>query len=210
LTDGSTMQEFSIDKLKERLRDSPNDYERSLSMRAWGVAWLVANWRDVPRLATWRLRHFISQNGANGLTRVPRDRLFETTTSGYNRPLTTRASWLELFLVDKTPWVCFFALGGMLLLIVRYRLAGLVIASLCLTPWCVLALLVGYERMVESLISITVWLAVYFVAEMVVLLHGPTSDVKNQGTTAWVNSSSSVVAGRSVNFEPPLPRSFRA
>lgn len=155
-----TNGEFNPDEIQKTLSNSANDYEESRIMLRWAKAWLFANRSDLPRLFVWRLKHFVSQNGASGLTKVPRDRLFARPTVGFNNPYPP-VSWLDLILLDKTPWVCFLAFAGVMLLIMRYGLFGLIVASLLVTPWFVLAALIGYERYVESMISITLWLALY-------------------------------------------------
>lgn len=161
LADGTVVRDFGLDNLRTLVRDSPNDYERSKKFRELAVAWLKANWMDVPALMEYRLERFVTHNGASGLTTVPREELFATSS---------RVAWLDRILIDKTPAICLLAIGGLALLMKRNFLAGTVVAGLCLLPWFVLSVLIGYERTVKSLISFTCWLAVYFAGEIVLLI----------------------------------------
>ena len=160
LPDGTVFREFGLGNIRQMVRDSPNDYVRSKKFRDLGAAWVKANWMDIPALMEQRLVRFVTHNGASGLTTVPREALFETSA---------RAAWLDRILIDKTPAICLLAIGGLALLTIRNFLAGTVVAGLVLLPWFVLSALIGYERTVESLISFTCWLAVYFVGEMLLL-----------------------------------------
>ena len=70
-----------------------------------------------------RFRNFISQNGASGLTTVPRDALFP------------RAPVLDLFLLDKSAVVWLLAFFGAILMTVRHGVAGAAVTAIWLTPW---------------------------------------------------------------------------
>ncbi len=163
LSDGTVWRNFAITDIRASLADSPNDYERSKSFRLMATAWLWANLEDLPSLFARRLMHFISHSGANDLTTVPRGHLFPTSADDF------QLIALDRILLDKNSWICALAFGGVVLLIIRYGVFGYTIASLCLLPWFVLAAVIGHERTVESLISITIWLAVYFASEAIVV-----------------------------------------
>lgn len=172
--DGKVLREFGLQKVQDIVNRQPNDYERWKEVRAIAIAWLGANWMDVPRLMAWRLKRYAVLGGANGLTKVPREHLFPRAPSEYNN-VAGELSTLENILIDKTPWAVVLALCGSLLLLWRGWLAGGVVLSLWLVPWPVLSFLISYERTLESLISFTLWLALYFAAEAVIHLsrHGP-------------------------------------
>ena len=174
--DGKVLREFGLQKIQAELDKLPNDFERWKEVRSIASAWLAANWMDVPRLMVWRLKRYVTHNGANGLTKVPREQLFPRGTSAYNNPV-GEISTIENILIDKTPWAVALALCGSLLLLWRNWLAGGFVLSLWLLPWPVLSLLIGYERTVESLISFTLWLALYFAAEAVIRLSRGTRPV---------------------------------
>lgn len=158
LSDGTIWRDFRFTAIQESVANSSNDYERSKKFRLLAMAWLAANWKDLPTVFGQRLVHFISHNGTNGLTKVPRDHLFPSSNaSGIS---------LDYILLDKNPVICAFAIGGIILLIIRYGIFGYAMASFCLLPWFVLAAMIGFERTVESLICVTIWLAIYFAAMM--------------------------------------------
>ncbi len=153
---------LGVGQIEGPLHNTQNDYETSLRVRQIYFAWLKANLLDYPRLFTWRLKNLIAERGAGGLTKVSREVLFPESTAGWNSPFTPK-SWLDLMLVDKIPWVVFLGFGGSLLLVVRFGLPGLMVSSLVVLPWISVALIFGYPRIVESMISITIWFAAYFV-----------------------------------------------
>ncbi len=162
---------MSIDQLKNGiLAGAPNDYERAKIERRIFWAWFKANWMDYPRLFTWRFKQLISQNGASGLTHVPRDHLFTASNPGYNTGGLTNVALLDMMLFDKSALVWLLALAGCALLLIRHGLAGCAVVTLWLVPWGTVALATGYERAVESMISFTLWLATYAIGEIVVML----------------------------------------
>lgn len=170
LSDGRVMRDFNLEDFKRELSATPNDYVRSRVMLAWGEAWMKANLWDLPRLFSWRLKQILFANGADGLTKVSRDRLFGTSPPGFNDPYPP-VSWIDLVLLDKSPLAVIFGAFGALLLAVRRGVAGLIVAGLWLPPWISVALVLGYERAVESMISFTLWLAALFVAMIVGALY---------------------------------------
>jgi hypothetical protein len=169
LPDGSTLNQFGLDKIRERLTALPNDIARVPRMREIGRAWIAANIKDIPRMTAWHLKHLISETGPSSLTKVSRTELFSSPTPGYNNP-TTQAAWLNLLLLDKTPWICLLAFAGTLFVMIQYGLPGVMIACLWLAPWFSIALVIGYERTVESMISVGLWLALYAVTAATLFL----------------------------------------
>ncbi len=167
--DGKVLRPSNLPAIQQQLLKLPNDFERDKEVRAIAIAWLAANWMDLPRLMVWRLKRYVTQNGANSLTTVPRDQLFPRGPTAYDNAA-GNISTLDSVLIDKTPWAVVFALCGCLLLLWRNWLAGGVILALWLVPWPVLSVLISFERTVESMISFTLWLALYFVAEAAVRL----------------------------------------
>lgn len=161
LEDGTVLSEFNLEKIDAILHGLPNDYERQVFLRKAAMAWYKANLWDLPPLLVARFQNFISRNGASALTVVSRETLFGQT------PLELPVALLNIFLLDKSSVVWILAFGGALLLTVRTGLAGTALLALWLTPWPFLTILIGYERMVEPMISLTVWLAVYFAAEAI-------------------------------------------
>ena len=168
LSDGTVIREFGIDKINAILGTMPNGYARQVFLRRAAMAWYKANLPELPGLVIARFQNFISQNGANGLTTVSRDTLF------VQAPPHLPASLLNLFLLDKSSVVWILAFGGAVLLTARTGVAGGALMSLWLTPWLFLTILIGYERMVEPMISLTIWLAVYSAAEAVLWLSHRT------------------------------------
>lgn len=169
LPDGSSLAEFGLDKIRERLASVPNDVARAPKIREYAIAWIMANIRDIPRLTLWHLKQLISERGANGLTKVSRTELFSSPTPGYSDPM-TKVAWLNLFLIDKTPWICLLAFAGALILAMRYGLPGAMIICIWVIPWLSTALVIGYERAVESMISFGLWLALYAVVAVTLFL----------------------------------------
>jgi len=163
LSDGSTFSDFG--HIMEETGRYPFDYQAAKRLNQIAGAWYLANWQDLPRVFLWRLKHMVANRGASGLTRLSREDLFFSPAFGYNSPF-TQLAWINLMLVDKTPTVCLLALAGVLLLIWRAPAAGLILGALCVTPWLVAAAVIGYERVVESLIGLMVWLALFAVAEI--------------------------------------------
>jgi hypothetical protein len=128
-------------------------------------AWYAANWMDLPRVFLWRLKNIIAFNGASGLTKVSRDHLFLSLTPGYNNPYAP-ISWLDVILLDKSPLICFLGLLGLAFFAWSFPAQGLVMTSLAVAPWFMAALVIGYERTVESLIAITIWFALFGLTEI--------------------------------------------
>ncbi len=145
---------------RRKLLAAPTDLERQARATAMANAWLTANAPDLPRLVWWRLKHFAAYNGASGLTTVDRNLLFQAPDPRFNNPLPP-VRFVNLLLLDKTPWACIFALVGMFALGLRNRAAGLASAALIAAPWGMAALVIGYERAVESLITPLLMLALY-------------------------------------------------
>ena len=169
LSDGKILRHFGLPGIQESLSQLPNDLERWKAVRTISVAWLRANWMDLPGLMVWRLKHYVTHNGANGLTKASREQLFPSKPSNLTNP-TGEITLLNALLLDKTPWIVVFALGGAGVLAARFWIPGGIVVSMWLIPWIVLSMLIGYERTVEPLISFTIWLAMYFVAELIMLL----------------------------------------
>jgi hypothetical protein len=128
-------------------------------------AWHAANWMDLPRVFVWRLKHLVAIRGTSGLSQVPRENLFYTLVPEYNNPY-TRVAWIDLVLLDKTPFICFIALAGLGLFVWKFPLAGLIFIGLALMPWLVSAAVIGYERTVEALIATTIWFALFGITEL--------------------------------------------
>ena len=167
LPDGSEFSTFG--KVMEEANRYPRDYEGAQRLFMIARAWYAANWMDLPRVFLWRLKHIVATRGANGLTTVSRESLFLAPTPGFNNPYTTTA-WLDLILLDKTPFICFIALFGLGLFIWTFPIPGLVFAGLALAPWLGSAAVIGYERTVEALIAMTIWFAFFGLAELAALL----------------------------------------
>lgn len=165
LNSEATLRDFDFNRIKTSIYSVMNDYEAFRTERVIAVAWFRANWMDYPRLVSWRLKHLAAERGANGLSSVSREELFPPDMSGWNYPY-TRKSWLDLLLIDKTPWVVFLALGGVAMLIWRLGWAGMLFGSIVVVPWFNVALVFGYERTVDPMVSITCWTAFYFIVEL--------------------------------------------
>ena len=165
LEGGEVLRHFDYNWIRTAIYATMNDHQAFLVERAIASAWLRANWMDYPRLVLWRLKNLVTERGPSGLTRVSREELFPAEMRGWNYPF-TRKSWLDLILIDKTPWLVFLAIGGVAVLIRRLGWAGLLVGSLATIPWFNVALVFGLERAVESMASITCWLALYFVVEV--------------------------------------------
>lgn len=158
LADGSTFTKFG--QVMEEANSYAKDYDGAKRLFMIAQAWHKANWMDLPRAFLWRLKHIVAIRGASGLTTVPREYLFVTLTPQYNNPYTPTA-WLDLLLLDKTPFICFIALGGLTLFAWNYPKSGLVFIGLAFVPWMASAAVIGYERTVESLIAMTIWFALF-------------------------------------------------
>ena len=167
LRDGSEFSNFG--KVMEEAGRFSHDYESAQRLFMIARAWHAANWMDLPRVFLWRLKHIVANRGANGLTRVSREAIFLAPTPGFNNPYTPVA-WLDLVLLDKTPFICFVALFGLGLFIWTFPLPGLVFAGLALAPWLTSAAVIGYERTVEALIATTIWFAFFGLAQVALLL----------------------------------------
>jgi hypothetical protein len=166
--------ETSYAEIRDKLLASaPSDLERArLGRRIW-LAWIRANWSDLPRLYVWRLKSLLREKGAYGLTRVPRDPIFTSSTAGYNYGGRGPASWLDLILLDKSALLCLVGFAGAALLLVRHPLAGVAAGSLVVLPWFVLAAITQFERTVESMTALMLWLAFYLGVELVARLATP-------------------------------------
>jgi hypothetical protein len=151
LPNGQSFTPFGIDSIR-RFIDDPNGLERYRRAQLLADAWLKANAPDLPALVWWRLKQFAGFNGTNGLTHVSRDFLFTAPSPGYNDPL-PQVHVINLLLLDKSPWACIFALVGIAMLFHRNRAAGIAAGALIVVPWFTAALVIGYERTVESLIT---------------------------------------------------------
>ena len=167
LSDGSKFS--NLGKASEEATRYPRDYENAQYLFMIARAWYAANWTDLPRVFLWRLKNIVALRGANGLTKVSREDLFVAITPGLHN-IYTPTAWLNLILLDKTPFICFIALFGLGLFIWMFPVPGLVFTSLALAPWFCSAAVIGYERTVESLIAMTIWLAFFGLAEVVSLL----------------------------------------
>lgn len=183
--DGKVLREFGLHRIQQDLRKMPNDLVRWYEVRAIATAWVRANWMDIPRLMFWRLKRYVAYNGASGLTTVPREQLFPQGPPAYQNPAGP-ISTVENILIDKSPWAVVLALCGALLLLWRSWLPGGFILGIWFMPWPVLSFLISYERTVESMISFTLWLALYFAAEMAIWL--------SRGTRAQVEAAAAPVA----------------
>jgi hypothetical protein len=140
--------------------DFPNDYQYQEYMRPLSILWLRLNARELPLLYTTRLKHLVAVPGASGLTRVSRDQLFLADYTGYNLPY-THVSWLNTILLDKSAVACFLALAGLVVLAWRRWTTALPFATVALCPWAAVVATVGYERAVEPMIPVLLWLALY-------------------------------------------------
>jgi hypothetical protein len=169
LADGSQFSDFG--KVMQEAGRYPRDVEGAQRLYAIARAWYAANWMDLPRLFTWRLKHLIATRGASGLTVVPRETLFVSESPGYNKPFAS-AAWMELFLLDKTAPTCLIALVGIGLLLWSFPAPGFLFFALGLVPWLAAAAVIGYERTVESLITLTVWLSLYAIVSVASMLNG--------------------------------------
>ena len=167
LPDGSKFSNFG--QVMEEAKRYPRDYEAAQRLFMIARAWYAANWMDLPRVFLWRLKNIVEKRGASGLTTVPRETVFVAPTPGLHN-LYTPTAWLDLVLLDKTPFICFIALFGLGLFIWKFPIPGLVFAGLALAPWFGAAAVIGYERTVESLIAMTIWFAFFGLAEVVSLL----------------------------------------
>jgi hypothetical protein len=153
------------------VRHLPTDFEQAHRLRMVAGAWYLANWRELPWVFGWRLKNYVENRGASGLTKVSREELFTSPSGNLNSPF-SRTSWLNLLLLDKTPTVCFLALGGLMIFAWKFRTPGLVLVGVALVPWLVGATIIGYERVVESSIGLTIWLALFGLAHAVSWLDG--------------------------------------
>ena len=163
-----TITEYDFRKVQEVLGPG-NDYEIAQRERKLFFAWLTQNWRDFPRLVTFRLKHLIAEYGAYHLTQVSRDVLFPADVARWNTPY-TRKSWTDLVLLDKAPWVILLGFAGMAVIAIRYGMAGLTLGILSGLSWLSVALVTGFERTVEPLTSAMLWFATYFLSEAFISL----------------------------------------
>ena len=143
--------------------DFANDYEYQEYTRPLSAFWLRMNRRELPFLFLMRLKHLMAVPGASGLTKVSRDQLFEADYTGFNTPY-TRASWLNVILLDKSAVACLLALGGLVVLARRRWHTALPFAAMALCPWAAVVATVGYERAIEPMIPLLLWLAAYALA----------------------------------------------
>jgi len=169
LADGSEYAQFEdVTHLAGRF---PLDFEGAQKLNMIARAWYAANYRDLPRLFIWRLKNLVGTRGVSGLSQLSREAIFVAPTPGYNNPYPP-TSWINLLLLDKTPTVCLIALVGVGFFVWMNVGAGLIMAGLALMPWLAAAAVIGYERMVESLIPITIWLALFGISQTVTMLNG--------------------------------------
>ncbi len=162
LADGSQFTKFG--QVMEEAARYPKDFEGAKRLFMIARAWHAANWSDLPRVFLWRLKHLVATRGASGLTTVPREYLFVAPTPAYHNPYTPTA-WLDLILLDKTPFICFIALIGLGLFAWYFPAPGIVFIGLALAPWFASAAVIGYERTVEALIAMTIWFALFGITE---------------------------------------------
>lgn len=160
LPNGESLSPFGIDAVRNYTA-AQTDVESQNRSQELVAEWVKLNAPDLPKLIWWRLKHFASANGANGLTQVSRDVLFAAPTRGYNNPIPQQAHIVNLALLDKGPWVCAFGVFGIISLFSRSRAASLAVGSLLVVPWVTAALVIGYERTVESLITPLLIMAFY-------------------------------------------------
>jgi hypothetical protein len=165
--DNQVLRVFDYNKIRESFYPRMNDFEVFKAEGQIAVAWLKANVRDFPRLVLWRLKTLIAERGASGLSHVSREVLFPVNVSGWNYSFTQK-SWLDLVLVDKSPWIVLLGFAGAIIFALRYGMPGCMLASLAVLPWLGVALVFSYERAVEPMTAITAWLALYCLAD---LLH---------------------------------------
>ena len=170
LADGSEYKEFGINKLIIAADSIPGEKERVAWLGLLTKAWYAENLVDLPRVILWRLKHYITTRGASGLTKVSREEIFEAQTRGYNNSFGS-AAWLNLILLDKTPTVCLLGLLGLVIIMWTAPTASPIFLGLALMPWLSGALVLGYERTVESLIPMTIWLALFGVAKTILRIQ---------------------------------------
>ena len=166
LADGSEFSQFGLNNVLEAWEKLPTSGERSDFIRMLASAWLRANWTDIPRATLWRLRHILLNRGADGLTKLSREELFRSSTTGVRFPYLD-AAWINVFLLDKTPTVCLLSLVGLIFLLVRFPCAGLALTGLLLVPWIAGAAVIALARMVESLVALDLWLALFGISSFV-------------------------------------------
>lgn len=170
LADGSEYSNFGLNETIANSNNIAGEKARAEWLQMFNSAWFRANLPDLPRLFLWRLKNYVAFNGASGLTRVSREQLFEAPTAGYNYPFQP-AAWLNMLLLDKTPTICLLGLVGLIILMWRAPALSPIFFGLALAPWLCGALVLGYERTVESLITFTIWLAFYGVAKTAFFLQ---------------------------------------
>ena len=171
LSDGEVLRQFGIRNIQRLAQRYPNEIDRRDFLGRIAAAWLRENIAYYPALVARRLWRFIHVNGTSGLTQVPREALFTTLPAGAD-PATGRRNVLDRILLDKSPAIVWLALAGLAMALLRRPAVALVLACLWVTPWFMVALVVGAERAVEPLIPATIWLAFYGVAEAALLVWG--------------------------------------
>lgn len=162
--------EGGFSEVRRALDTQPTEVDRMRLVRRIWLAWAVANKWDLHRLYVARLKRLVFENGASGLTQVPRSPLFAAPPLVLQAGSPSAPRWLEAILLDKSPITCLLALGGTVVLLVRHRVTAAAIASFAVLPWFVLATLTSYERTVESMISLTLWLALYGASAIVIMI----------------------------------------
>jgi hypothetical protein len=144
----------------------PDPGQRTRFLQMLTSAWFIANWMDLPRATVLRLRHIILNRGASGLTTLSREELFRYENTGRHFPYVD-PGWINLFLLDKTPAVCFLGVVGLAFLLVRFPCPGLALTGLLLVPWFAVAAIVPSTRSVETLIASDLWLAFFGINSLV-------------------------------------------
>jgi hypothetical protein len=183
LADGSEFSQFGLNHILEAWERLPTPVERSRFIQMLSSAWLAANWPDIPRATLGRLRHLLLNRGASGLTKLSREELFRSSSTGVQFPYLD-AAWINVLLLDKTPTVCVLSLVGLFFFLVRFTDAGLALTGLFLVPWIAGAAVMGVTRIVESLVAFDIWLAFFgissFVGDMLGKPIGPAQVLRTR------------------------------
>ena len=178
LADGSEFSNFGIINVIKTWKALPTSVERSRFLQMLASAWLAENWADIPRAMLWRLRQILSNRSADGLTKLSREELFRSRSTGVQFPYLD-AAWINVLLLDKTPTVCLLSLVGLVFLLVRFPCVGLAFTGLLFVPWLGAAAFIANSRYVESLVAFDIWLAFFavscFVGDMLKKPVGPAT-----------------------------------
>ena len=134
-----------------------NDYEASRYAVKLSKLWLQENWKTTyPELYVKRLIQQIVSRDIY-LTRVSRVELF-------------RSKVLNLILIDKYPvLICFGVIGILVLIFIDLSL--LAFFAVIYPPFFIAPLLMGYPRMIESMIPTLIWanvFLIYFLAKKII------------------------------------------